>query len=175
MTRESKGAPATLAPALPKLAVAEQVCAVTYDQRFLDQSWQWLTDPELRELTLAPLITKGDQLGWFASLSGRKDYLIWGIELAGRPLGAFGLKHIDAHGGEYWGYIGEKAYWGCGIGGWMLQKAMEQAQGLGLQTVRLIVSGANLRAIKLYHRYGFRLMLDDGTALHMEREVGHAS
>jgi RimJ/RimL family protein N-acetyltransferase len=130
--------------------------AVSYDERFLERSWVWLQDPEIQRLTMTPALSRETQANWFASLPDRSDYKIWGIEMDGDPIGAFGLKNIiDGSRGEYWGYIGEKGYWGCGVGTWMLESALAFAREAGLRQVWLRVSRENERAIRLYVRNGF--------------------
>jgi RimJ/RimL family protein N-acetyltransferase len=128
---------------------------VPYDRRFLDKSWLWLHDAEVRRLTMTPFFTRAMQEHWFAGLADREDYRIWGAEVDGEPIGAFGIKNIEDGAGEYWGYIGEKRYWGRGIGGWMLATAEQHARDLGLRHLWLRVEPENERAIRLYRRHGF--------------------
>lgn len=88
---------------------------VPYDEKFLDYSWDWLNDSEIKQMTLTPDMTREGQRRWFAGLSSRDDYHVWGITYDSLPIDAVGLKHIDydSHEGEYFGYIGNKTYW-CG-------------------------------------------------------------
>src|SRR5215216_5040855 len=74
--------------------------AVPFDERFLERSSRWLRDEEIRHLTLTPSFTRDQQLAWYASLAERSDYLIWGIEYGGEPVGAFGLKGLDGMSGD---------------------------------------------------------------------------
>ncbi|MFW5804159.1 MAG: GNAT family N-acetyltransferase, partial [bacterium] len=92
---------------------------------------------------------------WFNGLADRNDYEIWGIEADGKPVGACGLKNITEKDCEYWGYIGEKSYWGHGIGSIVLSMLIEKARKKGLQSIWLKVLKTNSRAIKLYEKYGF--------------------
>lgn len=133
---------------------------VEYNAVFLEKSWQWLKDPELKELTLTPDFTKQDQLNFYNSLPNRKNYWIRGIEENEKPIGAMGLKNITPNQAEYWGYIGEKEYWGRGIGPFMLEEAVKKATELGLQSLYLQVSAHNSRAKKLYEKKGFQKLLD---------------
>lgn len=144
------------------------VRAVPYDEQFLEKSWAWLQDDEIRRLTMTPSFSREQQRAWFAGLSERKDYLVWGIEADGEPVGAFGLKNIEDASGEYWGYIGDKAYWGKGIGRWMVREALEQARRLGIKHVYLKVWQENTRAIKLYEKFGFKTRTVDGDVIWMD-------
>lgn len=68
---------------------------VNYSKIFLELSWDWLSDPEIRVLTNTPIFTKNEQRKWFDSLKNRKDYIIWGIQVDNTPIGACGLKILQ--------------------------------------------------------------------------------
>src|ERR1700722_14823624 len=87
-----------------------------FDEQFLEKSWEWLRDPDLKRLSMAPDFTREEQRQWFSGLAEKSDYLIWGLSCDGIPIGAAGLKHITKEAAEYWGYIGERHYWGIGLG-----------------------------------------------------------
>ncbi|RYF82170.1 MAG: GNAT family N-acetyltransferase [Chitinophagaceae bacterium] len=129
---------------------------VEYDLVFLQKSWEWLNDPELKALTLTPDFSKQDQQRFYESLCIRKDYWIKGIEEEGKPVGAMGLKHITNRDAEYWGYIGERNYWGKGIGAFMIKQAKDKARQLSLSSIYLRVSSGNERAKRLYEKMGFQ-------------------
>jgi RimJ/RimL family protein N-acetyltransferase len=148
-----------------------EIVAVPYDARFLEYSWNWLHNEEIRFLTMSPVITKEQQLAWFKSLNKRHDYLIWGIEVNKIPAGAFGIKNFDAVNGEYWGYIGEKSFWGKGIGNWMIGQAIARARELGTKRLYLKVLQANSRAVGLYTRHNFVTYLIENDILWMERAI----
>lgn len=129
---------------------------IPFDERILARSWNWLQDPELKRLTDTPEFTRDAQRSWFDSLADRADYFAWGIEVDGKLIGAFGLKHVTSDEAEYWGYLGEKAYWGRGIGQWMLERATAEGRRLDLRRLRLRVLRENVRAIAAYERFGYR-------------------
>ncbi len=129
---------------------------VTYDERCLEKSWGWLNDPETRELTMTPHFTREDQRRFFEQLPSRTDYRIWGVALGGVELiGAAGIKNHRWSIAEYWGYIGEKKYWGRGLGRSLVAKVESEARELGFNGLDLIVSAKNTRAIALYEKVGF--------------------
>jgi len=133
-----------------------------YDEGFLECSWKWLNDPEIKTLTMTPDFSKVDQIKFFKSISSREDYKIWGLLLNGvRKVGACGLKNICENSAEYWGYIGEKDIWGKGIGCQMMSLVNAQAHDMGLQSLYLKVSRGNLRAIALYTKYGYQIESED--------------
>lgn len=128
---------------------------VKYTKNYLNLSWNWLNDKEIQELTNTPKFTKQSQNDWFNGLVNRNDYKIWGIEVDGKPVGACGLKNINEKDCEYWGYIGEKDYWGKGVGSTVLSLVIEEARKKNLKSIWLKVLKMNIRAIKLYEKYGF--------------------
>lgn len=128
---------------------------VEYTEEFLEKSWTWLNDPEIQYLTKTPIFSKEDQLTWFASLPNRTDYKVWGIKASGKPVGAFGLKHISNNMAEYYGYIGEKEYWGKGIGQQIVKRVIEIAKEMNLQLLYMKVIPENKRAVRLYEKMNF--------------------
>lgn len=130
---------------------------VPYDDTFLALSRDWLSDPEIKALTMTPDFDRAAQVRWYQSLPGRSDYLIWGVCCGGQPVGVCGLKGIADGTGEYWGYIGEKAFWGRGIGGRMIGFIEEVARSRGLRSVWLRVWDRNAPARRLYEKHGFEL------------------
>jgi len=139
-----------------------------YDEVFLQKSWDWLNDPEMKYLTQTSTFSKEGQLDWFNTLQNRSDYKIWGVMADSEPVGAFGLKNITGYDAEYWGYIGNKAYWGRGIGVLMVKKAIERAKEQGLCAVYLKVIRENKRAIHLYEKTGFECFDEENEFLLMK-------
>ena len=123
------------------------VLAVNYDEVFLKLSWKWLNDPEIKRLTNTPNFSFEDQKKWYEELQLKKDYKIWGININDTPVGVFGIKNIKNDEGEYWGFIGEKQFWGNGIGDWMLIASTEKAKLLGLQNL-FLCSGTRRSAMR---------------------------
>ena len=135
---------------------ANRIRLVPYSRAYLDRSWDWLNDPEIKALTMTPDFTREDQLAFFESLAGRTDYHIWGVEAPdGTPIGAGGIKNIAGDTGEYWCYIGERDWWGRGIGRQILDRCEEKASELGLRHLYMKASAANDRSIGLYAKMGF--------------------
>jgi RimJ/RimL family protein N-acetyltransferase len=127
----------------------------TFNKRFLKLSWKWLNDPEIRFLTNTPDFTKEQQLQWFNSLKDRKDYLVWGVEADSTPIGVCGLKNIAINDCEYWAYIGDKLYWGKGLGKVIMSLIEAEARKFGKSSVWLRVLKDNPRAISLYTKKGY--------------------
>lgn len=142
---------------------------VPYGEHFLECSYVWFQDPELRILTNnLQFVTRENQAKWFASLSSKSDYLIWGVELDRIPIGACGLKKVTSNDAEYWGYIGEKQLWGKGLGQRIVEFCINQAKERGLSRVWLTVNVENIRAIALYTKMGFRVVNQNNGNCDME-------
>lgn len=138
----------------------EEVAFVTFDAAFKDRSYAWLSDPEIGRLVHAPRLTRESQQAWFDTLPRRRDYQIFGVAYNGIPVGAAGIRHMDQEKreGEFFCYIGEKAYWGRGIGRAMVAYCQRYALGHGLTDLWLTVTEENTRAAALYESTGFVLV-----------------
>lgn len=140
-----------------------------FDEDFLTHSWKWLNDPDIKKLTFTPDFSKQSQLNWYKNLKGRKDYLIWGIMVDDVPVGACGLKNLTVVDGEYWGYIGEKSYWGKGVGFQMMSLIEKKAKELNLKSLWLQVLDDNTRAIKLYNSLNYGVVSKENNFIIMKK------
>jgi RimJ/RimL family protein N-acetyltransferase len=133
----------------------EKIDFVPYSIEFLDLSFEWLNDSEIRRLTDAPYVTEEIQTSWFNSLSKREDYKVWGIVVDRKKIGVMGLKNITLERAEYFGFIGDKSFWNKSISKYMLSKARIYAYEIGLREFWLKVINENHYAIKAYKNFGF--------------------
>lgn len=147
------------------------LAVVPFDETFLSASAGWLQDNELAALIMTGPFDARAQAEWYASLPRRLDYKIWGVKFKGQPIGAFGLKNISANRAEYFGYIGEKSFWGRGIGKWILDEAVAKARALSIECLTLRVAHQNGRARSLYLRFGFQQKGLAGDAVIMELRI----
>jgi RimJ/RimL family protein N-acetyltransferase len=145
-----------------------------FAEEFLEKSWQWLHDPEIKRLTMARDFTREEQSSWFNRLRERSDYLIWGISCDGIPVGALGFKNITQDQAEYWGYIGERAYWAAGLGEEMMRFVLQQAREMGLRKLYLEVHRDNARAIRLYTKFGFITAGEKDQVLNLQKSLPEA-
>ncbi len=135
---------------------------VRFDERLRDLSFVWLRDPDLARLTDSSPFTRDEQLAWFAGLPRRTDYAVWGIEYDGVPVGAMGLKDIGRNnGGEYFMYIGDRAYWGRGIARWAFDEIVAEARARRLRFLYGRVVKGNDRSLAVDLRHGFRIVREE--------------
>ena len=148
-----------------------------FDKNTLEKSYRWLSDEEIKRLTMTPEITRESQRRWFDLLPSHKDYWIRTVEWEKTAIGVVGLKHIDYKNkkAEYFGYIGEKEMWGKGIGTGMLQYVLDYLNSIGIEYVYLHVANYNERAVCVYKKMGFQSIKRKGTVLKMMRKVGDPS
>jgi RimJ/RimL family protein N-acetyltransferase len=144
---------------------------VPYSRKFLTLSWLWLNDPEIKVLTQTGEISKITQNTWFETLSHREDYLIWGLEFDKICIGACGLKQIKGNQAEYWGYIGNKNYWGKGFGKEMIKCVELIAKEMGLKRLVLNVLKINIRAVRLYEKLGFQVYEEQEKCYLMQKKI----
>lgn len=130
-----------------------------FDITTLELSFNWLQDPQLKQLTESPEITTSAQMNWFRNLPFDDTYWIKAVYFNETSVGVVGLKKIDhlTKQAEYFGYIGDKQFWGQGIGQWMLDKCIERAIELALELIYLQVIVENITAINLYVKKGFKI------------------
>ena len=129
--------------------------ASNFDEVFLEKSWEWLNDPEIKKLTSTPDFTKEEQKTWFEGLPYRNDYKVWGAYYGEVPVGAFGIKQIEDGSAFYFAYIGEKDYWGMGLGKEFILEAMKLSKDLGLKELKMYADKQNERSIIAHEKYGF--------------------
>lgn len=138
-----------------------------YNSEYLEDSYSWLMDAEISEMTDTPPFTREEQKKWYESLSDKNDYLIWGVSFDNSRIGVCGLKKITEDSAEYWGYIGNKDYWGKGLGKEMVSACIDEAKRLRLKTLYLRVLHSNKRAYSLYIKKGFIIDKEDERFIYM--------
>lgn len=142
-----------------------------YTKDFLSLSWDWLNDPEIKKMTMTPNFNREDQIKFYNEIDTRENYYIYGICFNDEKIGVCGLKNIEGQSGEYWGYIGNKMYWGCGLGSEILFFIQKLAKEKKIKVLQLKVSNENMRAISLYKKNGFFEAKKLKTYLIMEKSI----
>lgn len=126
-----------------------------FTREVLEKSWEWLSDPQIKEQTSTPDFDKESSEKWFEGLKTRKDYFIKSIWYSNKPIGVMGLKHINGKDGETLGYIGEKEYWGKTVGVQAMEYLVNYAKTIKLESIYSVIRKTNLSSYKLNRRLGF--------------------
>lgn len=151
----------------------KKISFVEYSEHFLNKSWHWLNDPEIKKLTLTSDFTKEQQQTFFKSIPKRTDFKIWGVKYGDESIGVVGLKNITSHDAEYFGYIGEKNYWGSGIFKSFFYHIINECKALQISTLYLHVTPSNERAVKAYIKNGFYEVNKFNNILKMEVKINY--
>lgn len=148
----------------------ESVSLCEFSKVFLEKSYCWLNDPEIQSLTDTKPVIKSEQIKWYNCLKNKKDYKVYGVLFNQIPIGVCGIKNIVGNVGEYFGYIGEKQYWG-GTGVKMMILIEEKAKSLGIKKLTLKVLTNNERAIALYEKVSYKVTSNDSVYMNMIKEL----
>jgi RimJ/RimL family protein N-acetyltransferase len=122
----------------------------------------WLSDMEVRRwlaMSEAPPPTLESEQEWYQQRKQDPTCVLWSIESeGGRLVGDVGLGLIDKthRRAEVGIFIGDKSFWGRGLGADAISRVLRYAfDELGLRRVQLYVDEDNLRAIRCYKKCGF--------------------
>ncbi|UOQ52259.1 GNAT family N-acetyltransferase [Hymenobacter cellulosivorans] len=126
---------------------------------------RWISDPEvvLYSLSAFQAMTTLEQVAeWLRLTLQDTKSLNLGVYLAptNELIGYAGISNISRinRAGEYFILLGEKRYWGQGIGTAVTRQVVSRGfQDLGLQRIMLTVSVPNEGGVKAYQRAGFQL------------------
>ena len=142
-----------------------------YNKAVFLKSQEWLSDPEIKRLTMAPDTSFEERLKWFESLQNNNRYHIESIIVGNEAVGVVGLKNINPKDkyAEYFGYLGNKEYIGVGIGKLMLDHVCEIARHMNLRKIYLKVADYNTRAYYLYVNQGFVINANIDNVIWMEK------
>jgi len=123
---------------------------------------KWYNDPEVRKtLTVTEQFELKKTRRWFLGTltnDSRVDFLIEALD--GRPMGVTGLLHIDREHAtaECFCVIGEKAFWGGGLGTEIHSVLIAWAfEPLGLEKIWASIRTNNPAIYKVVQRLGFQI------------------
>ncbi len=133
------------------------------EARDLGQSLLWLKDPEVNRYLSQDFanLNKKQEDQWFDFMKRSKNDQAFAIETkSGHYIGNCALHKINwfSKTAEFGIVIGEKNYWDRGYGTEAVNMIIRYAVSiLGLKSIRLNVYEYNKRAIRVYHKCGFKL------------------
>ncbi len=118
---------------------------------------EWWRDKELIALTsgdFTPLSDEENQTQ-VREMTTDKSSVHFMIEAEGKTVGHINLNKIDNKTAELQIVIGEKDYWGQGIGKQAGTQVIQEAKNLSFNKICIEVRPENSRALDLYQKLGF--------------------
>lgn len=137
-----------------------------YSRDVFDLIAQWSNDPEIQPYAI-PRFNEGDYIpftGYELMVNAlQHDHkFIYMVYDDLKPIGEFsidlGFGHkVSSEPSTAWIslVIGDKDYWGKGVGAWMMQSIEQECRNLGIAAIELGVFEFNERALKLYQKLGY--------------------
>lgn len=131
-----------------------------FSNKHLEKSREWMNDKEICRLfnRIYKPLTIQMQKKWYKNLKKDKCQITFAIETDSIYVGNVGLKNIDLVDKkcEYYIFIGNKNYWGKGIGTEStIQLINFVKKNLNIHKIYLHVDQKNISAKKLYNKIGF--------------------
>ncbi len=127
--------------------------------------YRWINDEEVIKYSLSlfkKINTKKEIEKWYAELLNNKKDIALGIFLkpSNELIGYAGICDISTtnKSGEYYIFIGEKKYWGKGIGTEVTKQILKIGfNNYQLNRIMLTLSAPNIRGVKAYEKSGFKM------------------
>lgn len=118
---------------------------------------RWMNDPEVNSfLTARPPTTLWAALKYY--LKNRNVHWMYAIEVNNQHVGNCGLYGPTTDSAQLRIMIGDKNYWGKGIGQEAVLQLINVGLEKGLQTIELFVHPKNSAAHKIYKKCGFEVL-----------------
>jgi len=143
------------------MLIGKQIQLVHLEKEDLPKSQTWVNDPALKVLMLRVLpVTRMDQEKWLEEIVRNPAKMVFAIKLleSGEHIGNAGFYHIDwlHRRAEFWILIGERGYWGRGVGAEVVALMQRFAFcDLNLNKIYLHVGSTNEKAVSLYQKLNF--------------------
>ena len=138
-------------------------------------SWKWRNDPDIWQFTGSRpdvLVDEATELLWIEQVLAQPDSMRYAICDAATDeyIGNVQITHINNGVGEFHIFIGNKDYWGKGVGSQATRLMLQEAFTAGLHLIYLHVHQQNKPAIAIYERCGFVATNIGDCAMRMEIE-----
>lgn len=125
-------------------------------------SWKWRNDPEVWKYTgnrPDRQITHEIEKEWITNVLKRNNEMRYAVCIEGtnQYIGNVQLTHITDIDAEFHIFIGEKEFWGKGLGTKITRAFLDLAfEKKNLNNIYLYVNNQNIAAVKAYRNVGFR-------------------
>ncbi len=137
-------------------------------------SWKWRNDPDVWRQTgrnWNNYVSKETEENWIKEIRKEKNSKRFAICVGEEEtyVGNVQLKDITREDAVFHIFIGEKSYWGKGVGTAATELILDYAEHkLKLKSIKLKVQKSNTAAVKIYENAGFKVNgLDDETFQNM--------
>lgn len=143
------------------MIIGEKIILREIEEKDLDLIVKWRNDPEILRWLFSYLpLNKVKQMKWYEKYLNDYTQQTFMIEAKEEktPVGTVGLTNIDYKNqkAELTVIIGEKEYWGRGLGEEALNLLVKFAfNEMNLRKIKALVFSDNEKAIKLYEKGGF--------------------
>ena len=133
-------------------------------QKFVTETYvSWLKDPEVTKFLQSRDQSLKELSAYVAHRECDPNVRFWAIvsNETSAHIGNVKLEPIDwsAKSAVFGMLLGDRAYWGRGIGSEVTRLVVEHAfEGLGLEKIELGVEKDNAAAIRVYEKAGFRVV-----------------
>lgn len=136
-------------------------------------SWRWRNDPAIWEYTGSRpdvLVDEETERTWIEQVLAQTDSMRYAIcdATTDEYIGNVQITHIKDGSGEFHIFIGNKDYWGKGVGSQATMLMLQEAFAAGLLMIYLYVHPQNKPAIAIYERCGFVTTYADDSSIRME-------
>jgi len=143
--------------------VTERVQLRSLDISDAAEFYAWSCDREVTQFSLSSYAypqSKSDISSWLSSINSNVKCVSFGVCCAetGKLIGYAGIASISAlnRSGEYFILIGDKTYWGKGIGTEVTKLITDYGfNTLGLHRIELTAYASNPSAIRAYEKAGY--------------------
>lgn len=141
-------------------------------------SYMWRNDKEIWEFTENKPdrhITVETEIEWIKTILQRPNELRFAICIkdTDQYIGNVQLTDLTASDAQFHIFIGEKAFWGKGLGRTATKLLLEYSgKTLKLKSVYLFVRKDNLRAVSIYRKCGFEISASDEITYKMTVHIG---
>lgn len=139
-------------------------------------SWKWRNDPAIWEYTGSRpnmLVDEATERTWIEQVLSQTDSMRFAIcdAESGTYIGNVQITHIANGAGEFHIFIGNRDYWGKGVGSQATRQMLEKAFESGLTSVHLSVHYQNKAAVAIYEKCGFVTTSADGDMIRMDMGI----
>ncbi|HYY55586.1 MAG TPA: GNAT family protein [Candidatus Dormibacteraeota bacterium] len=122
---------------------------------------RWLADVEVSRMLgyLQIAFSEAQETDWLKKLAENQNGVFWVIEVDGKPVGTSGIRDIDWKNqhGESGTLIGEREYWGKGIGTEQARLRTRFAfRELNLIKLKSAAFAENVASLRMSKRVGYR-------------------